>query len=173
MTDYTKDFTLFSKPIIDSLRQTFDIMMQTNIKPNTPKLKNMSTPYREQDITAIIPIDGELKTNGQSKKFKGHISVSFIKDVFLKIASKMLMEEYTEYCDDIADAGSEIVNIVIGNAKQDLKASGFHIGMATPLTLVNGKQHNLKYNKKTVIIETKVNSDLGDFVFEICYENVA
>jgi chemotaxis protein CheX len=171
MTTNSKEFTLFSKPIIESLKKTFDIMMKTGITPNSPQL-NVST-KSHGDITSIISIDGEVTQNGAINKFRGHISVSFIEEVFIKVASKMLMTEYTEYCDDIADAGGEIVNIVIGNAKQELKDSGYNIDMATPLTLVKGEQHNINYDKETVIIETKIDSELGDFVFEICYQKVA
>ena len=171
MKNFNKEFALFSKPIIESLTKTFDIMMRTGIKANSPKLKTDS--QRHGDITALINIDGKVQQDGEIKNFKGHISVSFLEEVFIKVASRMLMEEYTEYCDDIADAGGEIVNIVIGNAKQELKDSGYQIGMASPLTLVNGEKYDFEYDKDTLIIETKIDSDLGDFVFEICYQNVA
>ena len=84
----------------------------------------------------------------------------------------MLMDEYTEFCEDVQDAGGEIVNIVMGNAKRELSAIGYQIGMASPATL-RGTDIKIKYPPQTTTVTTQISSPLGDFTFEICYQNMA
>ena len=42
------------------------------------------------------------------------------------------------------DLGGEIVNMVMGNAKRDLKAIGYSSNMAIP-SMIEGKEHTIKY----------------------------
>jgi len=170
MTDLTKNFLEFSKPFIEGLKEVFSTMMQTEVTPCSPKLKDCALTLGE--FTAVIGMNGKLNKNGQSKNFRGQIGVSFSEEVFLKVASAMLMEEYTEYCEDIADTAGEIVNIVMGSAKKSLAPEGYEIGMATPTT-IKGKNVEIKYPKGASTIVTAIESDLGTFTFEICYQEIS
>lgn len=164
----TSNFVQFSKPFIDALTDTFELMVQTEIKCHSPKIK---TNYvAKGDITAIIGMNGLLEQSGESKDFKGLMAISWPEDVYIKFASRMLFEDYTEYCEEISDSGAEIVNIVMGNAKGKLRPMGFQIEMATPST-IRGKQHEIKYPPKTTVIEITVSSDIGDFSLELCYQD--
>lgn len=168
MNDKNKNYINFSKPFVDALKETFSVMMQADLTVHSPSIKEGSkTPG---DITAVIGMNGTLVKEGQEDKdFKGQLLVSFKEDVYLKIASAMLMEEFTEYNDEVADVGGEIVNIVMGNAKKTLIPTGYEVGMATPST-IRGVDVEIKYPSKTTVIQSKIESSLGEFFLEICYQ---
>ena len=164
------NFVQFSKPFINALTDTFKLMVDTDIKCHSPKIKDNKT--AKGDITAMIGMNGVLESNGTSKDFRGLMAISWPEDVYIKFASKMLYEEFTEYCDEISDSGAEVVNIVMGNAKGQLSPLGFKLEMATPST-IRGKQHEIRYPSKTTVIEITVSSDIGDFTLELCYQDIA
>jgi len=169
MTEIDKRFVEFSKPFVNALKETFKVMMQTELSAHSPKVKQSATTNGE--ITATIGMNGKVTSNGEKKDFKGQIGVSFPMDVYLKTASAMLMEEYNEYNDEIADTGGEIINIVMGNSKQSLFEMGYEIEMASPST-IKGKDIEIKYPKGTTTIEISIESQLGMFFLEICYLEV-
>lgn len=162
-------FVKFSKPFLDALKDTYEMMVQTEIKPHTPSIKNDST--ASGDITSMIGMNGVLEIDGELKDFKGLMAISWPEDLYIKLASRMLFEEYTEYCDDISDTGSEICNIVMGNAKNGLTPLGYKIEMASPST-IRGKSHEIKYPTKTTVIAIKIGCDLGEFTLELCYQEI-
>ena len=165
----TSNFIQFSKPFIDALKETFELMVQTQIEVHSPKIKD--TPVAKGDITAMIGMNGSVEKDGKDVDFRGLLALSWPEEVYLKVASRMLFEDFTEYCEEIADSGAEIANIVMGNAKGQLSQIGFKIDMATPST-VRGKQHEIKYPPKITVIDITVSSEIGDFSLELCYQDV-
>ncbi len=161
-------FLKFSAPFIKSAKETFKVMMKTEITLHSPKLKldTLST----ADITALIGVNGTIEHSGRVDEFKGLLALSFPEDVYLRLASRMLGEEYKEYCPDIADAGAECTNIILGTAKPDLAKLGIKLAMTTPST-VRGRQHEINYPKTGVIVETTVSCDVGSFFMDLCYQD--
>jgi chemotaxis protein CheX len=159
-------FVKFSKPFIDALKDTFKIMLSTELNAHSPKMKTHNKAHGE--ITAMIGMTGTVEKDGKVQDFNGLIALSFTKEVYLKIASAMLMQEFDDYHEDMEDTGSEIANIVMGNAKKILATQGYKIGMSTP-TRIKGLNHEIKYPSNTTVIETSMSCALGDFVFDICY----
>jgi chemotaxis protein CheX len=161
-----ESYLKFSKPFIEALKETFKVMLSTELNPHSPKMKTGNKASGE--ITAMIGMTGTVEKDGKSQDFNGLIALSFTKEVYLKIASAMLMQEFDDYCEDMEDTGAEIANIVMGNAKKVLATQGYKIGMSTP-TRIKGKDHEIKYPSGTTVIETSISSNLGDFTFDICY----
>ncbi len=161
------NFVQFSKPFIDALKDTFEMMVQTKLETLSPKIK--TTAVANGDITALIGMNGSVARDGAEKDFKGLLAISWPEDVYVKLAGRMLFEEYTEYCDDISDSGAEICNIIMGNAKSGLTPLGYKIEMATPST-VKGKNHEIKYPNGTTVIEIEISCDVGNFTLELCYQ---
>ncbi len=162
-----KDFLVFAQPFINALKQTFKVMMNSDIKMHSPQIKKDRK--ANGDITATIGMNGLFEKGDQKTKFRGMVALSWKEDVYLKMASAMLLTEYKVYCEDVADAGAEIINIVMGNAKKDLNPMGYKIEMASPST-IRGISHELRYPTTTHVIESVVNSNFGDFTFEICFQ---
>ncbi len=160
-------FALFSKPFILALRETFEVMVQTQVTPHSPKLKRVLSCHG--DITAIIGMNGKVERDGTEKEIKGLLSLTWPEDVYIKHAGKMLFDEFDEYCDEIADTGAEIVNIVMGNAKNEIARMGYKIEMATPST-IRGKNHEIKYPQNSTVVEITMSTEEGDIQLEICYQ---
>lgn len=169
MSDTPSNFAQFSKPFIDSLIDTFKTMLDVDLSVHTPRIKNSS--IATGDITSMIGMNGFVKSisTGADEPFAGLLALTFKEELYIKLAGEMLGEEFSEYCDEISDAGSEICNIVMGNAKNGLSPLGFKIEMATPST-VRGKDHQLKYPPKSTVIEITCTTTFGDFMLEICYQ---
>lgn len=163
-----KAFLSFAKPFIESLKETYKVMMQNDIEIHNPKIVTDSKVIG--DITATIGMNGILEKADQKIKFQGMVAITWKETVYLKMASAMLFQEYTAYGPDVADAGAEVLNIVMGNAKKQLNPLGYKIEMATPST-IKGTDHEIKYPKDTTIIESVVTSSFGEFTFKICYQD--
>lgn len=163
------NFVEFSRPFINALKETFEMMVQTEIKAHTPKIKTSAVAHG--DISAIIGMNGQVEKDGETKDFKGLLALSWPEEVYVTLAGRMLFEEYTEYCEEISDSGAEIANIVMGNAKGQLANSGYKIGMASPTT-IRGTNHEIKYPPKTTVIEITISTDVGDFALELCYQEI-
>lgn len=161
------NFVKFSKPFVDALSETFDMMVQTKIKAHSPTIKKSAV--AKGDITALIGMNGTIETDNKTKGFKGLMAISWPEKMYIALASRMLFEEYEEFCDDIADTGAEICNIVMGNAKNGLVPHGYKLDMATP-SMVRGKNHEIKYPSKSTVVEIIISCDLGDFSLELCYQ---
>lgn len=169
MSETPSTFSLFSKPFIDALIDTFKTMLNTDLSVHSPRVKLSS--IAQGDITAMIGMNGQLRSqmSGEYEPFAGMLALTFKEELYVKLAGRMLMEDYSEYCEEISDAGSEICNIVMGNAKNGLSTLGFKIEMSTPTT-VKGKNHQLKYPPKSTVIEITCTTVFGDFMLEICYQ---
>lgn len=163
------NFVQFSKPFIDALKETFSLMAQTEITAHSPEIKTSAV--AKGDISALIGMNGKIEKDDGEKDFKGLLVISWPEDVYIKFASRMLFEDYKEYCDEISDSGAEIVNIVMGNAKGQLNPQGYKIEMASPST-VKGKAHEIKYPPNTTVIAITLTSDIGDFTLELCYQEL-
>ncbi len=160
-------FVKFSKPFLDALTETFEMMVQTKIKAHSPKIKD--TNKANGDITALIGMNGKIERDGEVKDFRGLMAISWPEPLYIQLAGRMLFEEYTEWNEEIADSGAEICNIVMGNAKNGLTPLGYKIEMASPST-VRGKDHEIKYPAKTTVVEIMISCDIGDFTLELCYQ---
>lgn len=170
MSNKFSRFVEFSKPFIDGIKETFKVMMDIDVQAHSPKIKTGNK--ASGDISGIIGMNGKLESDEGNKDFKGQMVLSWNEDVYVNMANKMLMEEYTEYNEEIQDAGAEVCNIVMGNAKKILNPMGYKIEMATPST-VKGKSHEIIYPPETTIVEIIISTEIGDFSMELCYLELA
>lgn len=168
MNEEDQRYFEFCKPFIDAVKDLYSTMMSTEIKAGTPVFKTDTVPYG--DITALMGINGVLDRDGTQKQFKGNMIISWPTESYIKTASAMMMEEYTELNDEIADVGMEISNITTGNAKKVLATQGYQIEMATPTT-INGKDYSLRSAGNTKTIHIPFDCDLGPFFIEMNYED--
>lgn len=163
-----ENFLKFAHPFIQAAKNTFKTMVQTEITFHSPTIKKGS--FGSGDITAIIGMNGELTKSSTPKQFEGVLALGFKEDVYIKIASKMLMEEYKVWCEDIADTGAELCNIILGQSKAELAKLGLKLALTTPTT-IRGKDLDMRPPNGSIIVETKVQCELGEFSMDICYQD--
>ncbi len=159
-------FIDFSKPFVDATKNIFSTMVFCKIEAQKPAVK--SDALSKGDVTAVLGLSGELEKNGKTQPYKAMLVISFPYATYFKIASAMLGETYTDYHADIRDLGGEIVNMIMGNAKRDLKTLGYSSNMAIP-SMIEGKGHNIRYPAGTTVILIPFESPVGPFYMEICY----
>jgi len=162
------EFIEFSKPFVEGIQKVFETMVFTKLEPGKPIIK--SDRQAKGDISAIMGLTGTVEVGGEDREFQGMFLLTWETEVYVKIASAMLMEEYTDFNDQIEDVGAEIANIVTGNAKRTLAQMGFKIEMAVPST-VTGKGHCFKYPSGTTTIMVPLTCGHGEFVMELCYQS--
>jgi chemotaxis protein CheX len=158
-------FLKFSAPFIKSTKNTFLTMLSTELKMHSPKIKQDNV--SGADLTALIGINGTVG----DKEFRGLLALCFTKDIYIKLASRMLGEDYNDFHPDIADAGSEIANIILGGSKQDLLDMGMKLQLTSPST-IKGKDHEVSYPKGSTTMRTTISCDLGDFYLDLCYQDL-
>jgi chemotaxis protein CheX len=161
------NFIEFSKPFIDAAKNVFETMVFTKLEPQKPTLKTNNTSKGE--VSAVLGLSGELEKNGAKTNYKAMLVLSFPYETYFKVAGAMLMESYTAYGPEIADVGGEIVNMIMGNAKRDLKVLGYSSNMAIP-TMIEGKDHSIKYPNATNVVLIPIKCSHGDLYMELCYQ---
>ena len=163
----TSHFIEFSKPFVEAGKNVFQTMVFTKLEAQKPMIKDGNT--SKGDISAILGATGEVERDGQKIPYKGMLVISWPYDTYIKIASAMLMETYTEYSEEIADVGGEICNMIMGNAKRDLAGMGYSSNMAIP-SMIEGPGHTLTYPQGTTVILIPIKSAHGPFYLELCYK---
>ncbi len=159
------NFLEFSKPFIDAAKNVFETMVFTKLEPGKPQVKkgNLS----QGDVSAVLGLSGTLNKDGVERDYRAMLVISFPYATYLKVASAMLMEEYTEFNEDIRDVGGEICNMIMGNAKRDLAGMGYTSNMAIP-SIIEGSNHTIKYPEGTTVILIPLTSAHGPMYVELC-----
>jgi chemotaxis protein CheX len=163
-------FINFSKPFVSAAKNVFSKMVFAEIKPLKPLIKDTKLSLGE--ISSIMGLTGKVERNGILTDFKGMFVLSFPKSTYVKIASAMLMEDYNDYVDEICDVGSEISNIITGNAKRDLSEIGYKIDMSIPST-ITGSSHAIHYPQNTQIVLIPIECAHGNFYMELSYAEIS
>ncbi len=107
----------------------------SSLKPELRGERKGVSKDKDVYISAIIGLIGEVQ---------GTVTISFKKELALKIASVMLMEEKTEIDYDARDAIGEIANLIIGQARNKIVEQGFD-SKITPPTIIEGFKHEVFY----------------------------
>jgi chemotaxis protein CheX len=102
-----------------------------------------------------------------SDAFSGSVVITFPKDTFLKIMSRMLGEEVTVINKDIEDGAGELTNIIFGQAKVSLNEKGYGIKTAIP-SVISGEGHSVLQMTDGPRVVIPFETDVGKFFVEIC-----
>ena len=159
-------FIEFSRPFITAAKNVFETMVFTKLETQKPSLKQNNISRGE--VSSVLGLSGEVtKPNGKTK-YRSMLVLSWPMETYLKVAGAMLMDTYTEYCDDIADVGGEICNMIMGNTKRELAGIGYTTNMAIP-SMITGKDHSINYPKGTAVIIIPIETAHGKMFMEVCY----
>jgi chemotaxis protein CheX len=112
-----------------SALEVFSTMLGLEASPGTPAVGRQE-PAHSSDIVALLGLTGDWSGSGRI----------FLRPPFAcQLASAMMMQEYTDVCDDVLDAIAEIANMVIGNAKNTLEPTLGPLRLSTPMILYGGE----------------------------------
>lgn len=95
-------------------------------------------------------------------QYTGTIALSFPKSTFLGVVEKMLGEKHESINAEIADACSELLNIIYSSARVNINASGFNFQPAIPST-VFGKALDMALGSNTKVMNFACKCDYGIF----------
>ncbi len=161
----TKEFDVnFINPFLGSTLKVFEIQCQTKATAQKPFLKKAGDPLLLGDISGIISISSET--------FNGTLAISLAEVIFVKIASRMLGEEYKVIDEGNVDLIGELANIILGQAKIELAKLGYGIQMALP-SCVWGKDHKIKHFGGGVCVVIPFECEFGVFHIEVMTTSIA
>jgi chemotaxis protein CheX len=146
----------FINPFIESTLEVLDVMANIQAKKDFVFVKENNVGLG--DISGIIPI--------KSEQWIGSFSITFKKEVFLKVVSSMLGEDFSEINEDNEDAVAELCNQIYGNSKAKLNQLGYFLDMTIPSTIV-GENHRISHNAKgTNILAVYFDTPYGKITIE-------
>ena len=143
----------YVNPFITSTIETFTTMMNVEVSPGKPRVKQ--EPLPTYDISGIIGLSGDAQ---------GSIAVSFPKVVALRVVSKMLGMELKVVGPELTDGIGELANIIAGNAKQHLDS--FSLSISLPNVIV-GKDHVITNQSGIPSLMIPFSGGMGDFCMEV------
>ncbi|MCB0342032.1 MAG: chemotaxis protein CheX [Pseudobdellovibrionaceae bacterium] len=147
----------FINVFIDAALKTLKIQCSFEVQAGKPYLKkeSLSEPLA---IAAIIGLT--------SPSFTGSIALGFPSQVFLRIMSNMLMEEFTEIDDELQDGAGELLNIIFGQAKAALNERGYGLDLAIP-SVIRGNDLKVTHMTNSPAIIIPFTSEVGPLYIEV------
>ena len=152
----------FMNPFIDS---TINVLRITTGTEAIKEEINVSMGESfKGDISAFYPI--------HSPVFEGFFCLSFPKETYLKIMSKLLYSEFDQINEENRDGVAELCNQIFGNAKAFFNDKlNTQIRMSTPSITV-GENHSIISVLKAPRIIVKFSTDCGHFFVEVSFQRV-
>lgn len=131
---------IFMKSFINAVKKTFSVQVGVELEVKESFIAKGQQDLPRSDISGVIGIT--------SDEISGTLSIMFSRDVFVRLVSKMLMEEQEEINEENDSAAGELANIILGQAKADLNENhGKAIQCAIPSIIV-GSEHFVKSTKQ-------------------------
>ena len=123
----------YIQPFINVCKNVFKDFVNLELEAKLPYFmqKEMAS---EWDISGVIGLTGEAR---------GAVVISMKQDLALKLTAILTGTEHKNFDADVVDAVGEIINIIAGNAKQELEES-FRLVISLP-TIVKGKEHSVNW----------------------------
>lgn len=143
----------FIEPFVASLQNVFTCMLGTPAQLGKPFLKGAMT--QQVDVVAIISLSGDVI---------GSTVLGFPKQTALAIASQFAGEEMGMDHPDLPDALGELMNMVTGSAKSNLK--GITASISLP-RVVAGSNVKVGGPKALPFVVLPFKSELGYFYLEL------
>ena len=143
----------FINPFIIAVTKTLETMVGCKVTREAPQLKK--NPQTLYPISGIIGLSGVVA---------GTVVLTMSKELALKSASAMLMEECTELTADVFDAVGELTNVVAGNAKAQLEE--YKLSLSLP-NVINGESTELRFPENCQPITIPFKTDFGPLAVEI------
>lgn len=143
----------FNQILVRSSTKVLESLGVSEISVSKPELLS-----KIGDIAAAI----RGKIIIKSEFFAGAMFVSFPRESYLTLYSKVTGSKVTELTKDISDFAGEIANMIYGNAKKSLEENGVKLNMAIPVIDQSGA---LKSDQPIYVIP--LNTSVGKIYLKI------
>ena len=152
------------KPFLESVESLYDTMLDSKIKAGKVSYFK-SSDFRQDDLTMVISIAGEIKTTT--------MAITFPKPTAISLVGALLgMPVEEDDSGTIVDGLGEVSNIVGGGAKAKFQQEGVPMDLSLPHFLRGPQDEILKFTSNTQWIDIPFQSDLGNFSMRVCtYKN--
>jgi len=143
----------YINPFVAAVGKVYRTMLSSDVRRGQPVLKD--------DNRADHYISGVI---GLSGKAVGAAVLSMSEPAALAAASHMLMCEMTEISEDVMDAVGELVNMVAGAAKAELKEYELMVSLPNVIT---GNEHEIHFPSDVRPISIPFETDWGPITLAV------
>ena len=123
----------YIQPFINVCKNVFKEFVNLDLEAKLPYFMEKEAPT-EWDVSGVIGLSGEAR---------GAVVISMKRELAQKLTSILTGTEHKELDSDVVDAVGEIINIIAGNAKQQLEEA-FKLVISLP-TIIKGKEHSIAW----------------------------
>lgn len=156
------ELELLTKAVIEVFEKQFSIVV-------IPEKPRMLTPAsvdakHENGIIGLIALN--------SKDAVGSLLMRFGESTVLKLAEQTYGEKLPLLNPQVTDVAAELINMILGCAKEELNARGFGIEQALPQTLVPNPDGGGSANTPKPCWQINFQSPVGELNLEICLKRI-
>jgi chemotaxis protein CheX len=130
------------------------------------KLRNLN-PFVRKDACVLEEVSGIIGLAGETT---GAVVLSFSRQTAMNIVSILSMKTYTALSNEVLDGVGELVNIIAGNAKQDLLQ--YRISISLPGVVV-GTETRIHWPEGVPVIAIPFDSEMGSFSVNVSLKDAA
>ena len=148
----------YINPFLSAAVNLFQEYLGIQLKHKPPFVNLDSQNLNE--VSAIIGLAGETA---------GAVVLSFDRETAVRIISKLSNIPYQALSNEVIDGVGELVNIIAGNAKKDLK--DFRIEVSLP-GVITGNRYKINWPKDIPVITIPFESNIGNFTVNVSLKDM-
>jgi chemotaxis protein CheX len=148
----------YINPFLNAAINLFQEYLGIPLKHKPPFVNNDTQNLNE--VSAIIGLAGETI---------GAVVLSFDRNTAVRIISKLSGIPYQALSNEVIDGVGELVNIIAGNAKKDLK--DFRIDVSLP-GVITGNRYKINWPKDIPVITIPFESSFGNFTVNVSLKDM-
>jgi len=142
--------------ITTSTHEVFSMMLGIEVTAGEPFIGNSTG--TDSGVLALLGLAGAWVGTG---------SISCSAPIACRLASQMMMTEYTAINDEVLDAMAEVANMVIGNVKTKLEETLGSMALSTP-TVVYGRNFETRRVGSREWVSVPFPCDGGSINVQVC-----
>ena len=123
----------YIQPFINVCKNVYKEFVNLELDAKMPYFMEKDS-VTEWDVSGVIGLTGEAR---------GAVVISMKQELAIKLTSILTGKQHSTLDADVVDAVGEIINIIAGNAKQELEEA-FRLVISLP-TIVKGREHSINW----------------------------
>lgn len=149
----------YINPFLKASLNLFTDYLGIGAKGGKPFL--LPDPHDLYEVSGIIGLAGETV---------GAVVLSFSRETAIAMISKLEGKPYKALGKEVIDGVGELINIIAGNAKQDLLE--FRIEISLP-GVITGNTYRIHWPEGIPVVCIPFTSELGDFTVNVSLRDIA